>query len=255
MGAMNRTLRLWVVGVVGWAVCAFGQDGKVESDRFREGLVPQGPVSDWAGVFSAEQKTELEARITALKAANGAELAVVALKSLQGGQIDDFVVKLFEQWGIGQKGQDNGVLLLAAIEDRQMRIEVGYGFEGVLTDAATGRIQDEFILPRFKEGDYAGGLAAGAGVLLDVMGGAAMPEAAVTELSPLAGLIFLLFFVLLFGLVVVAAIKGQKSGRGGRGGLGGSLSSGWKSGGSSGGGGFGGFSGGSSGGGGSSRSW
>jgi uncharacterized protein len=252
MGAMNRILRLWLAGMVGGAVCVFGQDGKVESDRFRESLAPQGHVSDWAEVFTPEQKAELEARIAALKEANGSELAVVALKSLQGGQIDDFAVKLFEQWGIGEKGKDNGVLLLAAIEDRQMRIEVGYGFEGDLTDAATGRIQDEYIVPRFKEGDYAGGLAAGAGVLLDVMGGAAMPEAVATEISPLGGLIFLLFFVLIFGLVVVAAIKGQKSGRGGRGG---SLSSGWKSGGSSGGGGFGGFSGGSSGGGGSSRSW
>jgi uncharacterized protein len=246
-------LAVWALA----AVCAVGQDGKVDSDRFRESLMPQGLVSDWAEVFTPEQKLELETRIAGLKESNGAELAVVALKSLQGGQIDDFAVKLFEQWGIGEKGKDNGVLLLAAIEDRQMRIEVGYGFEGVLTDAATGRIQDEYIVPRFKEGDYAGGLVAGAGVLLDVMGGEAMPEAVATEVSPLGGLIFLLFFVLLFGLIVVAAIKGQKSGRSGGGGgfrggggfSGGGISSG------GGGGGFGGFGGGSSGGGGSSRGW
>jgi uncharacterized protein len=130
-------------------------------------------VSDWAGVFTPEQKTALEERLGGIPegqrrgaGGGGAEIA-------EGRRDRDFAVKLFEQWGIGEKGKDNGVLLLAAIEDRKLRIEVGYGFEGVLTDAATGRIMDEHILPRFKEGNYAQGLSDGADVLLKVMGGEA----------------------------------------------------------------------------------
>ena len=231
----------------------FGQDGKIESDRFRESLSPQGNVSDWAGVFTPEQKSALESRIVALRQTNGAQLAVVALKSLQGGEIQDFAVKLFEQWGIGEKGKDNGVLLLAAIEDRKMWVEVGYGLEGVLNDAKNGRIQDEYIVPRFKEGNYAQGLIDGADVLLSVMGGEDMPEATTAKGSPIGAVIFLIFFAVVFILIVRASMRGGKGGRGG--GAGGRLSSGWSSGGSSGGGGFGGFGGGRSGGGGAGRSW
>ena len=245
-----------LIVVLGLSVCVHGQGTKTETDLYREGLHPQGAVSDWAGVFTPEQKAALEARLVAFQKANGAALVVVAVPSLKGGEIGDFAVKLFEQWGVGEKGKDNGVLLLAAIEDRKLRIEVGYGFEGALTDGATGRIMDEHILPRFKEGNYAQGLSDGADVLLKVMGGEALPEAApAAQGSPLAGLIFLAFFVLIFVLIVRAAIKGNKGGRGGGLGSGGSLSSGWKSGGSSGGSGFGGFGGGRSGGGGASRGW
>ena len=236
--------------------CAFGQVDATESDLLLRSLVPQGAVSDWAEVFTPEQKMALEGRIVAQQKANGAALAVVALKSLKGGEIDDFAAKLWDrkEWALGEKGKDNGVLLLTAIEDRKMRIQVGYGFEGVLTDAACGRIQDEFIVPRFKEGNYAQGLIDGAEVLLKVMGGEALPEPVAQANSPLAALVFLLFFGFVFVWIVRAAIRGNKGGGGG-GRSGGNLSSGWKSGGSSGGGGFGGFSGGRSGGGGASRGW
>lgn len=251
---MKTSAWLGLAGLVLAAVCACGQDGALESDQFREGLRPQGLVSDWAGVFTPEQKADLEQRITEVKQANGAELAVVALKSLQGGQIDDFAVKLFAQWGIGQQGQDNGVLLLAAIEDRKVRIEPGYGFEGDLTDAQCGRILDEHVLPHFKAGDYAAGLSAGADVLLQVMAGEPLPESAAAQGSPLAGFIVVLFFFLIFGLVIWGAVRGAKSGSG-RGGTGGGRLSGGGFSRGGGGGGFGGFSGGSSGGGGSSRGW
>ena len=252
---MNRKLLFGFGASLGLA-CVFGQAGQIDSDRYRESLAPQGYVSDWAGVFTAEQKADLENRIGAVKQTNGAELAVVTVPSLQGGEIDDFAAKLFAQWGIGQKGKDNGVLLLAAMEDRKMRIEVGYGLEGVLTDAKTGRIQDEYIVPRFKEGNYAQGLMAGADVLLKVMGGEELPAESATEAdTTLGGIIFLIIFVTVFILIVRAAIKGGKGGKGGGWTSGGSSRGGGWSSGSSGGGGFGGFSGGSSGGGGSSRGW
>ncbi|MGD9781451.1 MAG: YgcG family protein [Kiritimatiellia bacterium] len=238
--------------IVGWVLAAAGVVGATESDDFRQGLAPQGYVSDWAGVFTPEQKSELESRIAAFTQTNGAELAVVAVASLKGGEIADFASKLFAQWGIGKKGQDNGVLLLVAIEDRKMRIEPGYGLEGVLNDAKCGRILDEYVVPRFKEGHYAQGLIDGATVLMKTIGGEELPAEEVAEIGPLGSFIFLLVFALIVFLMIRSAV------RGGHGGSGGGWKSGGWTGGSSGGGGsggFGGFGGGRSGGGGASRGW
>ena len=232
-----------------WMPAAAGVAGATESDDYRQSLAPQGYVSDWAGVFSAEQKSDLESRIAALKQTNGAELAVVALKSMKGGEIEDFASKLFAQWGIGEKGKDNGALLLVAIEDRKMRIEPGYGLEGALNDAKCGRILDEYVVPRFKEGNYAQGLIDGADVLLKIMGGEELPAEEATEIGPLGTLVFFLVFALIVILLVRSAVRGGRGGSGG---------GGWRSGssgGGGGGGGFGGFGGGSSGGGGASRGW
>ena len=161
----------------------------------------------------------------------------------------------FEQWGIGEKGKDNGVLLLAAIEDRAMWIEVGYGLEGVLNDAKCGRIRDEWIFPRFKEGNYAQGLRDGADALLSVMGGEALPEPAAPEENPLAAIVFLVIFAVVFIQIVRSAIRGGKGGGGiSSGGISGRGSFGGFSGGG-GGGGFGGFGGGRSGGGGAGGRW
>jgi uncharacterized protein len=251
MSGMKSTFiaLLWL----GIAACgaAHGQGSAETSDRYRQSLRPQGHVSDWANVLSAEQRTNLEARIASVAQTNGPELAVVVLPSLEGGQVDDFAVKLFEQWGVGKKGQDNGILFLVAIDDRKMRVEVGYGFEGVLTDAAAGRLLDEFVVPRFKEQRYDEGILAGAGALLDVMAGEAPPpqEAAVQEMSGVGALVFLLVFLGIFGLIVWAAIKGARKGGGP------SSPAGGIGGGSSRSGGGGGFGGGRSGGGGASRGW
>ncbi|MGD9613514.1 MAG: YgcG family protein [Kiritimatiellia bacterium] len=247
---MNRTRTILWAAIMGFtAVCVFGQ---TESDRFRESLVQSGCVFDEAGVFTPEQKAALTERIESAWRTNGAALVVVALKSLRGGELDDFAVKLFAQWGIGEKGKDNGVLLLAAMEDRALRIEVGYGLEGVLNDAKCGRIRDDYILPRFREGNAAQGLMDGADVLLQVMGEEVLPEAPAAEGNPLVAVVVLILFAVVFISIVRASKRG---GKGGGGGVGGRLSSGWSSGGSFGGGGFGGFGGGRSGGGGASGRW
>lgn len=248
----------YVVCAVGWLLAVPGAGAKTETDRFRESLMPHGHVSDWAGVFSPEQKSDLESRIAAVRQATGAQLAVVAVKSLEGGEVNDFAVKLFAQWGIGEKGKDNGVLLLAAIEDRAMWIEVGYGLEGVLNDAKCGRIRDEWIFPRFKEGNYAQGLSDGADALLKVMGGEALPEPTEPEDNPIAAAVFLMIFIIVFILIVRSAIRGGKGGGGlSSGGIsGGGLSGrGWSGGGGGGGSSFGGFGGGRSGGGGAGGRW
>lgn len=251
----------WKTGIILAAGLGFGAlgawGGRIESDRYRESLQPQGQVSDWAEVFTPAQRAELEVRLAEFRRSQGVQLAVVALPSLQGGEIDDFAVKLFQQWGIGEKGKDNGVLLLAAIGDRQLRIEVGYGLEEVLNDAKCGRIQDEFIIPRFKEGQYALGLIAGAGAIIQAVGRGEAPAAA-PEASgnPLTVIVFFLIILVVFiGIARLAA----RSGGGGPGSWGGgSWSGGGRSGGfggGGGGGGFGGFGGGRSGGGGASRGW
>ena len=104
---------------------------------------------------------------------------MVTLTSLEGGEISDFSNRLFERWGIGQSGEDNGALLLAAIEDRQVWIEVGYGLEAIIPDGRDGRILDEAVLPAFRQGQYGAGLTAGAATLALLIANSAGERAAV----------------------------------------------------------------------------
>jgi len=121
----------------------------------------QGWVNDYAGLLSTAGKTQLEAKIAELEEDTTAEVAVVTIKSLEGDSIEDYAVRLFETWKIGKKDKNNGVLLLVALDDRKMRIEVGYGLEPIITDGRAGRIRDNDVLPKFKQNDYEGGITAG----------------------------------------------------------------------------------------------
>jgi len=121
----------------------------------------QGFVNDYAGLLSPAGKAELEAKLSQLKNDTTAEVAVVTMKNLEGDSVEDYAVRLFEKWGIGKKDKNNGVLFLVAVDDRKMRIEVGYGLEPVITDGRAGRIRDNDVIPRFKQNDYEGGIVAG----------------------------------------------------------------------------------------------
>jgi uncharacterized protein len=127
----------------------------------------QGFVNDYAGLLSPQVKAQLEAKLTQLQKDTTAQVAVVTVKSLEGDTIEDYAVRLFEKWGIGQKDKNNGVLFLVALDDRKMRIEVGYGLEPVITDGRAGRIRDNDVLPSFKKGDYEGGIVAGVNSIED----------------------------------------------------------------------------------------
>jgi uncharacterized protein len=127
------------------------------SDKLLNSLQPRGLVSDYANVISAAEENKLLAILTELQQKTGAEVAVVTLPSLDGGQIDDFSIRLAERWGIGQKGSDNGILLLGATQEgrgNRMRIEVGYGLEGVINDALAGRILDQYVVPLWNQRQY-----------------------------------------------------------------------------------------------------
>ncbi len=130
---------------------------------------PEGYVSDLAGVFTASQLADLEAMLRDLDRATTAELAVVTVKTTQPVTVEEYAVKLFEKWGIGKKGRDNGVLMLLATDDRAVKIEVGYGLEPVITDGTAGSILDRYVVPRFKQNDYAGGLTDGAKAIANLI--------------------------------------------------------------------------------------
>lgn len=154
-----RNYRQWSVALAAivWLApaSAFGQ---VPSDRLLKSLTPTADVNDFAGVLSLAERQELEQKCRHLRETTGAQLAVVVLKSLEGGQIDDFTSKLFTQWGVGEKDKNNGIMLLVAMQDRKARIEVGYGLEPIIPDALAGRILDQHLFPAFKQQRYADGL-------------------------------------------------------------------------------------------------
>ncbi len=136
-----------------------------------------GRVVDEAGLLSANDRAALTETLAALEAKTTAQLVVVTLKSLQGTTIEDYGYQLGRHWQIGQKddvknqNKNNGVLLIVAPNDRVVRIEVGYGLEGTLTDALTKTIIETAILPRFRSGDFAGGIGNGVAAIVQTLTG------------------------------------------------------------------------------------
>lgn len=130
---------------------------------------PTGFVNDYTGTLSEKTKTDLEALLTSFRASGKGEVSVVMIGSLKGDSIENYALELGREWGVGAKGKDNGALLLIAKDDRELRIEVGYGLEGDLTDAKSSRIIRDVITPRFKEGNYDAGVANGVREILGVI--------------------------------------------------------------------------------------
>ena len=134
----------------------------IPNPRIRDG----NWVTDMTGTLRADTIAQLNSTISEFERTTGGEMAVVVIKSLDGLSIEETAVKLFELWGIGKKDKDNGLLLLWSTGDRRVRLEVGYGLEGVLPDGKTGAILDAYVIPKFKEGQFDEGLLAGVGALL-----------------------------------------------------------------------------------------
>jgi uncharacterized protein len=126
-----------------------------------------GRVNDNAGMLSKEAISRLDAALADFERTDSTQLVVLTIPSLQGEPLEDYAIKVAQAWGIGQKGKDNGVLLLVSKGDRKVRIEVGYGLEGRLTDALTGRIIDHAIVPAFKAGRFDAGIEAGVAAIIE----------------------------------------------------------------------------------------
>jgi uncharacterized protein len=234
---------------------------------------PTGLVNDFAGIIDPPARTQLTNIIVQFRKVTGNEIAVVTLPSLDGEPIENYAVKLFGKWGIGKKSENNGLLLLIAPSERQMRIEVGYGLEPYINDALAGRIIRETIVPHFATGNFPLGVVNGvteiisiiskkSGVEFDPAIAGSMntsnfyhityedekPEGKSGFASIIIKLIFAVFIIIFFirhpwlALLFLSNFGGGRGGffRGGFGGSGGS---------------FGGFSGGLSGGGGATGRW
>ena len=137
-----------------------------------------GHVIDQTGTLTAEQKATLEQTLTAFEARKGSQLAVLMVATSAPEEIEQFALRVAEQWKLGRRRVDDGAILVVAKDDRAMRIEVGYGLEGALTDLTSKRIVSETILPRFKSQDFHGGITAGVGQIIRVIDGEPLPAPA-----------------------------------------------------------------------------
>ena len=244
---------------------------------------PPRLVNDLAGVLLPEQRDDLERKLVMLDDSTSNQIAIVLINTLDDYPIEDYSVKLFRSWGIGNKKTNNGVLVVAAINDHKVRIEVGYGLEGAIPDITANDIITNDIVPIFKEGNYFRGL----NIATDDLGKAAAGEYHTARQRKSnndegggGGSVLGIIIIIIIIIFIISRSSGRGGGGGmisrrGYGGLGplfwasmlGSSNRGWGSGGGGGfggggggfggggGGGFGGFGGGSSGGGGASGSW
>ena len=169
-----------------------------------------GRVVDEADIVPDDAEARIEQRLAAWEAETGNQVAVLTVDSLEGDAIEDFSMRVAETWKIGRGGVDDGVIFVVASDDRRMRIEVGYGLEAELTDLESGRILDEIVGPRFRQGDFGGGVEAGVEAILAGVEGAELPEPppdAGPRGMPLAGrLLGLGVFVLVIGTFSLTAL-------------------------------------------------
>lgn len=155
-----------------------------------------GYVNDRASLLSAPVRLKLEQFLRQFEESDSTQIVVLTIPSLEGEVLEQFSLKVAEKWGIGQQGKDNGALLLIAKQEREVRIEVGYGLEGKLTDLMAGRIIDQEITPRFKNGDFDGGIVSGVAAIAEVVLGEYQGSGSTSRAkkkSPLGLLALLLF--------------------------------------------------------------
>lgn len=218
---------------------------------------PIGFVNDFANILNEEKENQISRILIELNEKTGAELVIVTLKTLNGEDYIDYATKLFERWQIGKKGKDNGILILLALQERKIKVEVGYGLEGILPDGKVGGILDTYSIPYLASGDYGRGITEPAKVIVSIIAhdsGVTIGEsknvvyAQRSRKGGLGGLIFILIIFFFLGrrmgflpMFLMLSSMGR-----GFSGFGGSFG---------GGGGFSGFGGGFSGGGGAGRSF
>src|SRR6185369_15895257 len=135
-------------------------------------------VTDLTGTLSAGQKNELDSRIAAFESRRGSQIAVLMLPSTKPEEIEQYSIRVAEAWKIGRKKVDDGLILIVAKDDRRLRVEVGYGLEGAIPDSVAKRVIDERITPRFRAGDFYGGVRDGVDQLIKLAEGEKLPPPA-----------------------------------------------------------------------------
>ena len=177
-------------------------------------------VTDVTGTLSTEEKSQLEAKLSAFEQKKGSQITLLILPSTQPEEIEQYSIRVVEKWKIGRKKVDDGILVLVAKDDHKMRIEVGYGLEGAIPDLTAKRVIAEVIAPKFKQGDFAGGLNDGVDKLIGLVNGEALPPPAkkttfygnsIENILPIlmfGGLISGLFLRSIFGTFLGSAANG-----------------------------------------------
>jgi len=211
--ACGGTLAL-VLLLVACVALAQGEVWKSGSD----GLAPipklAARVTDETNTLSTAEKQALEAKLAGWEERTGNQLVVLMVPSTKPEPIESYSIRVAEAWKIGRKGQDNGAIFVVAKDDRKMRIEVGYGLEGVLTDVTSHRIIDENVAPLFRQNKFAAGINAGVDRIIAVVGsGAPLPERRAAA-RPAQGFDFGTLLILLFvGVPIVGGILSRIFGR------------------------------------------
>jgi uncharacterized protein len=184
-----------------------------------QGLVPipklEARVTDQTGTLTAAQQSELDQKLAEFEQRKGAQIAVLIVPSTQPEQIEQYSIRVVEAWKLGREKPDDGVLLLVATQDHSLRIEVGHGLEGALTDALTHRIITETITPLFRQGDFYGGISAGVQQIMNVVEGEELPPPDRSWQRPrerFGSLLPLLLVVVLVGGSVLRAMLGRTAG-------------------------------------------
>lgn len=163
-----------------------------------------GRVTDQTATLTPEQQTALEQTLQTFEARKGSQIAVLIVPSSEPETIEQYALRVAEQWKLGRKKVDDGAILVVAKNDRTVRIEVGYGLEGALNDATSKRIISEIIVPRFKQGDFYGGITAGVGQMIRVVDGEPLPQPATQPTDNTVGQFFpiLILLALVVGTVL-----------------------------------------------------
>ena len=174
-------------------------------------------VTDLSATLTSDQRAALEQKLAALEARKGSQVAVLLVPTTQPETVEEYAVRVFDQWKLGRKGMDDGVLLLVAKNDRKLRIEVGYGLEGAIPDAIARRVIDEDIVPLFKQGNFYGGISAGADRVSKLIEGELMPPPRRTA-APGSGwsteTLFIGFIILVMASQLLHSLLGRFLGAG-----------------------------------------
>jgi len=170
-------------------------------------------VTDLTGTLTAEQQAGLEEKLAAFEARKGTQLAVLVVPTTEPEAIEQYSIRVVDQWKLGRHNVDDGALLIIARNDRELRIEVGKGLEGALTDATSNRIISETITPLFRQGDFYGGINAGLEQMMRVAGGEQLPPPDVTWQGrsdrSVSRIVPFLFVAVLFGSAVLRSVFGR----------------------------------------------